>query len=126
MKYCSQEMHPPQTSVVSSSKERSELAKALRTTLPTGYQPSAIGARALGQRLSWRIHEDHNSWLGSSADLYPADCSANGSRPCPGSEPRQPHRFDTSDTNAVGYHLRPQCCDAFELETMTLIFQPLN
>ena len=45
MKYCSQEMQPPQTRVMRSSKDRSELAKALRIGL---YSEST---RVCGHRL---------------------------------------------------------------------------
>jgi hypothetical protein len=35
-------MQPPEISVASRSRERSELAKALRTTLVKGYQPGDV------------------------------------------------------------------------------------
>src|SRR5438067_1492232 len=53
MKYCSQEMQPPETRVASRSKERSELAKALRT--------------ALVQRISAWGHDHLTQQVGSSS-----------------------------------------------------------
>ena len=67
------------------------------------FRPSRESLCHSRQRLFWRIHGDYNAWLGSSADLCPADCGADGSQPRPGSKPRQTHVSTPATLTPVGY-----------------------
>jgi hypothetical protein len=55
MKYCSHEMHPPQTRVVRSSKDNSELASARRTIYFQAYQLTAGATKTIFA--PWRLGE---------------------------------------------------------------------
>ena len=85
----------PETLVRFGVSDRTELNRCFRTIL------TAFVSAPSDNVYFWRIHEDHNSWLGSNANPCLADSGADDrSRRRSGSKPRQTHRFYTSDTNA--------------------------
>src|SRR4051794_33545955 len=84
MKNCSHEMQPPHTSVVSSSNERSELAKARRTFLVLTLAGLAAGIRLLPPRLAGDSQlpcTPHGSPIALCIDLHIA--TTGGKSGCP-------------------------------------------